>query len=92
MVSNIYTVIMVVKNRQELGVGNQKLLERRRSCTGIPKLVILIVLAFFFFLIMSCFIPIKEIFLSLHDTFSSCKNGWFSKQIVFIVSPKMQIL
>jgi hypothetical protein len=59
MVSNIYIIIMVQKLRNEFGIGNLKLLERR-GCRGIPKTRVLLVLALFFFLIMSCFIPIKR--------------------------------
>jgi hypothetical protein len=58
MVSNIYIIIMVQKLRHEFGIGNLKLLERRRGCRGIPKTRVLLVLDLFFFLIMSCFIPI----------------------------------
>jgi hypothetical protein len=59
---------MVIKLKYELGIGNLELLERRRGCESIPKLMFFLVLALFFFLIMSCFIPNKEIFY-LHDSF-----------------------
>jgi hypothetical protein len=64
MVSNIYTIIMMTKLKYELGIGNLKLLKRRRRCGGISKLLVLLVLTLFFCLIMSCFIPNKEIFSS----------------------------
>jgi hypothetical protein len=63
---------MVLKLKYELGIGNLKLLERIRGCGGIPKRVVLLVLALFFFLIMSCFTPNKTYF-HLHDSFGSCK-------------------
>jgi hypothetical protein len=43
-----------------LGIGNLTLLERRQGCGGIPKLVVLLVLALLFFLIMSYFTPNKR--------------------------------
>jgi hypothetical protein len=43
-----------------LGIGNLPLLERRRGCRAIPKIVVLLVLALFFFLIMSYFTPNKR--------------------------------
>jgi hypothetical protein len=49
VVSNIYTIIIVLKLKHELGIGDLTLLERRRGCGGIPKLVVLLVLALFFF-------------------------------------------
>jgi pheromone shutdown protein TraB len=88
MVFIIYTIIMVLKLNHKLGTGNLKLFERRRGCGGIPNLVVLQVLAFFF-LIMSCFILNKEIH-SSPQFFWFLQNGYFSKQIEFIVSPKMQ--
>jgi hypothetical protein len=55
---------MVLKLEHELEIGNLKLklLERRRGCGGIPKLVGLLVLALVFLLIMLCFILNEEIF------------------------------
>jgi hypothetical protein len=41
-----------------------RLLERRGGCMGIPKLVVLLVLVLYSFLIISCFISNKEIFSS----------------------------
>jgi hypothetical protein len=38
MVSNIYRIIMVVKFKHELGVGNKKLLERRGGYRASPSL------------------------------------------------------
>jgi hypothetical protein len=49
VVSNIYTIIIVLKLKHELGIGDLTLLERRRGCGGILKLVVLLVLALFFF-------------------------------------------
>jgi hypothetical protein len=37
-VSNIYTIIMVLKLKHELGMGNQELLERRRGYGTSPNL------------------------------------------------------
>jgi hypothetical protein len=54
----------MLKLKHELGIGNLTLLERRRGCVGIPKLVILLFFALFFFLIMSFFTPNKKIFSS----------------------------
>jgi hypothetical protein len=65
---------MVLKLKHELGIGNFTLLERRRGCVGIPKLMVLLVLAFFFFLIMSCFTPRKKKYFYLHDSFGFCKR------------------
>jgi hypothetical protein len=57
---------MMLKLKHELGIGNLTLLEIRRGCVGIPKLVILLVLELFFFLIVSCFTPNKRnIFISM---------------------------
>jgi hypothetical protein len=56
--------MMVLKLEHELETRNLKLLERRRGCGGIPKLVGLLVLALVFLLLMSCFILNEEIFLS----------------------------
>jgi hypothetical protein len=50
---------MMLKLKHELGIGDLTLLERIRGCGGILKLVILLVLALFFFLIMSCLIQTK---------------------------------
>jgi hypothetical protein len=65
---------MVLKLKHELGIGNLTLLERRIGCVGIPKLVISLVLALFFFLIMSCFTPSKKKYFHLHDSFGFCKR------------------
>jgi hypothetical protein len=54
---------MVVKSKHELGIGNLKLVERRRGCGDIPKPLVLLV-AIFFFLVMSCFVSNKQIFSS----------------------------
>jgi hypothetical protein len=54
----------MLKLKLELRIGNLKLLKRRKGWTGIPKLYVFLVPALFFFLIMSCFIPNKEIFSS----------------------------
>jgi hypothetical protein len=65
---------MVLKLKHELGVGDVTLFERRSGCGGIPKLVFLLVLVFFFFLIMSCFSPNKiNIFIPM-ILFGSCKR------------------
>jgi hypothetical protein len=57
---------MVLKLKHELGIGNLTLLERRRGCVGIPKLLIFLFFALFFFLIMSSFTPNKKnIFISM---------------------------
>jgi hypothetical protein len=66
MVSHIYKIIMMQKLKHELGIGNLTLLERRRGCKDISKLVVLPVLVFLFFLIMSCFTPKnRNIFISM---------------------------
>jgi hypothetical protein len=64
----------VLKLKHELGVGDLTLLERRIGCGGIPKLVFLLVLALFFFLIISCFTPNNKKYFYLHDSFSSYKR------------------
>jgi hypothetical protein len=51
---------MVLELKYELGIGDLTLLERRRGCGGIPKLVAFLVLVLFFFLIISCFTSNKQ--------------------------------
>jgi hypothetical protein len=65
---------MVLKLKYELGVGDLTLLERRRGCGSIPKLVVLLVISLLFFLIMSCFTPNNKKYFHLHDSFGSCKR------------------
>jgi hypothetical protein len=81
---------MVLKLKHELGIGDLILLEIRRGCRGIPKLVVLLVLALFFFLIRSCFYSKQKKYFHLYDFLGSCKRVSFSKQKTIIVSPKMQ--
>jgi competence protein ComGC len=47
--------------KHELGIRNLKLLETRRGCGSISKLVVLLVLALLLFLIISCLFQRKEI-------------------------------
>jgi hypothetical protein len=57
---------MVLKLKHELGIRDLILLERRRGCRGIPKLLVLLLLTLFFFLVISCFTPNKRnIFISM---------------------------
>jgi hypothetical protein len=65
---------MVLKLKHKLGVGDLILLERRRGCRGIPKLIVLLVLSLPFFLIMSCFTPNNKKYFDLRDSFGSCKR------------------
>jgi hypothetical protein len=52
-------MVLKLKHELGLGIGDLTLLEKRRGCGGIPKLVVLLFLALFFFLIMLCFTPNK---------------------------------
>ena len=64
-------------------------LERRRGCRGIPKLVVLLVLVLYFFLITSCLSSQSKKYSSLHDTPMPTK--WLVLQTNdTIISTKMQ--
>jgi hypothetical protein len=55
-----------------------------------PQACGLLVLALFFFLIMSCFTPSKKKYIHLHDSFGSCKKVSSPKKKIITVSPKME--
>ena len=71
---------MKVKLKHEFEMILLEILERRGGCVGIPKLVILLVLVHYFFLIISCYSYQTKKYFHLHVGYKmvSSPNKWYN--------------
>jgi hypothetical protein len=75
MVYNIYTIIMVVKLKHELGIGNLKLVKRRRGGGGGHPQTF--GFSFSCNILLPCYVMLrfkKNKYFHLHESFDSCKR------------------
>ena len=87
--TNIQKGAMETNIEHEFEIIYLRWLERRGGCRGIPKLVVLLVLVLYFFLIISCLSSQSKKYSPLHDTPMPTK--WLVLQTNdTIVSTKMQ--
>jgi hypothetical protein len=82
---------MTVKLKHEFEMILLEILERRGGCVGIPKLVVLLVLVLYFFLIISCHSSQTKKYFHLHYILMPTK--WLVLQTNDIIVPtKLQTL